>query len=309
MEEAMASISKYFSSLEDTTIPTQGQGAHSGAPNDLHSLPDVDSVKNPDHADDGMPDPRKQDAETTLSNPDVVQDATSGSTAVLAPDMLSIFAPPSSSTPMAASSAAYDESDYVPTVDHAKQHQSRLNLESRNRKLKSDAELVEQERMRVTALQEVREVTVRLRFPDQSQVQRDFGPQATTGDLYNLCKELMSRPGDEAFSLRIFGLKGIPSLLVESNEQLIGNLGWQGRVLVTVAWGDGVTQEMRSRPSLKEEYIQRAEQLQVDSAPPEPVVETRPEAVEQGTEKRKESSSGEIKEARMKRLLMGLTKK
>jgi len=309
MEEAMATISKYFSSLEEATIPKQGQGAHSGAPNDLHSIPDVDSEKKPEYADDEKSDPIEQVVETTLSKADLVQGATLDSTANLAPDKLSIFAPPSSSTPMAASSTAYDESDYVPTVDHAKQHQSRLNLESRNRKLKSDAELVEQERVRVAALQEVREVTVRLRFPDQSQVQRDFGPQATTGDLYKLCKELMSRPGDEAFSLRIFGSKGLPSLLEESNQQLIGSLGWQGRVLVTVAWGDDVTQEMRSRPSLKEEYRQRAEQLHIDSALPEPVVETRPEVVEQGTEKRKESSSGEVKEARMKRLLKGLTKK
>jgi len=312
MEEAMASISQYFTSVEDPTPKTHSRGAHAGAPNELSSVPDVQSVLEPG----SEPDP-----EITSHSPDVTDNAQdtnsviansipvpAESTALTGAGELSIFAPPSSSTPAAALFTSYDETDYLPTIDHAKQHQARLSSESRNRKLLSDAELASQEQSRAETLSGVREVVVRLRFPDQSQVQRSFGQTATAKDLYQLCRDLMARPNTEGFSLRTFGQKGQPSLLGESGQQLIGGLGWQGRVLVTVVWAEDVSAEVRNGPSLKEEYRQRAEQLKVEAPQPEP--ESEPSTkTEQVSEKRKESSDGEAKEARMKRLLKGLTKK
>lgn len=314
MEEAMAAISQYFVSVgETTTGTTQSHGSHSAAPNELSSVPDTNNVLEPvgvaTEQDPAYDDTMEDDAKTALAKSVDAQITTAQHTMRLADEKLAIFSPPSSSTPAAASFAAYDESDYIPTIDHAKQHQSRLNTESRNRKLLSDAELASQEQSRSAARSEIKEVVVRLRFPDQSQVQHTFGQSTTVKDLYELCRNLMARPNEEGFSLRTFGQPGVAGTLEESNQQLIGRLNWQGRILVTVAWADDVGPEVKNNPSLKEEYRQRAEPLTVEVPLPEPVPESHPSTTDEATDKRMETSSGEAKEARMKRLLKGLTKK
>lgn len=215
---------------------------------------------------------------------------------------IAIFAPPSSSTPAAAT--AFNETDYVPTIAHAQLHQSRLEKESRNKKLLSDKELEDQAQARAEALKQVREVIVRIRFPDNSQAQRSFGQDAITTDLFVLCKDLMHRPEDEEFKIRFPGAKG-QETLAEDSRRLIADLGWKGRVLVTVVWGDNVS---RRGPSLKQHHLHRAQQLKVEA--PKIEEQTENEAPAPGPSGgQQDKKKGIDKESKMRGLLSKLSKK
>ena len=209
----------------------------------------------------------------------------------------------------------YSEDDYIPTLDHAQLHQARLASETRNRKLLSDAELATAQRERETVLAKVKDVLVRLRFPDQSIAQRSFGQDATVADLYAVCRKVMEMP-TSAFELRALsaGADGKPGALSALKEEggdgvkrLIKDLSWQGRVLVTVVWGNDVTKEVKDAPSLKKEYRAKAEELKA------PVLEGQEESKQEQVpaEIKKEDKKGKAvdRESRMKNLLKGLSKK
>jgi len=134
--------------------------------------------------------------------------------------------------------------------------------------------------------------------------------------VYALCREVMERP-DAAFELRVPGASersaggGMVSLREQEDEgrkKLISGLGWQGRVLVTVVWGEGVSQEVRDAPSLKNEYRAKAEEIKV------PVLQDEePEkgktVPEDGVKKDEKPKKAGDKESRMRGLLKGLSKK
>jgi len=210
---------------------------------------------------------------------------------------------------------SYSEDDYIPTLDHAQLHQARLASETRNRKLLSDAELATAQREREAAFAKVKEVMVRIRFPDQSMAQRSFGQESTIADVYAMCREVLEAPTSD-FQLRVLaaGVGGKPGGMttlreegVEGSRRLIRDLSWQGRVLVTVVWGEGVTKEVKEAPSLKEEYRVKAEELKA------PVIagqeDHKPEQAASEPKKEDKKGKGGDRESRMKNLLKGLSKK
>lgn len=337
LEEAMTEITQYFKSLEPPsgTSQTDTRGAHGSDVGTVLSTPDVDNATEVEGVagepvptsppDTPMVDTSNADGASTLSpeqdsNPSPAA-STNPSTTLQRPTPASpalvIFAPPTNSTPAAASAANFNESDYEPTVDHAKQYQALLNKEGRNRKLLSDAELDAQASARAAAIAEISHVTVRLRFPDQSQAQREYDRDATAATLYQTCRDMMYRPNGENFSLRIAAGVTVnagmtrPGGMVElkdTKQRLINDLAWQGRVLVTVVWGDDVTSEVKTHGSLKEEFQAKAESLKVElpKEEPEPMKEQQ---AGPSTEPSKAAGKGGDKEAKMARFLKGLSKK
>jgi len=334
LEEAMTTISQYFQAVgesKSTTDTSQGGPqaesrfeSDSGTlvqPDKLvrHPNPNYDPIKTTPpikdelisvYSPDGLPESvSAQSSPNPVATP-VLQVPTKSPTSQ---SEITIFRPPSSSTPLAASASPYNEADYIPTIAHAMSHQSRLGSESRNRRLPSDKELEVQEEARITALMEIKEIVVALRFPDQSRAQKTFGTEATAADLYATCRELMERKNDEDFSLKTVGQKGVPILLREHGSRLIGDLAWRGKVLVTVVWGDNVSGEARKAASLKEEYREQARELrvEVEMTVGEALLNEKDDEVNRGTldEKAQGASGGVEKEAKMMKFLKGLSKK
>lgn len=345
MSEVMEQITTYFKAIEPPapTPTSDTHGAHGGDVGEAQSAIDPEGATSLGGIAGEHVSANDETTESTLAEPDVAApfskaspsardspmpdfDAASPVSETVpqtaratsappsqAPNSIAIFSPPSMTT--SHTLPTHSEDDYVPTLDHAQLHQARLASESRNRKLLSDAELAAAQREREATLAKVRDVLVRIRFPDQSIAQRSFGQDAKVADVYAVCREVMENP-TSTFELRVLaaGSGGKPGGMIavrqdgaEGSKRLIKDLGWQGRVLVTVLWGDDVSKEIREAPSLKMEYRAKAEELKA------PVLEGQEETKKEQkpAESKKEEKKGKTvdKESRMKNLLKGLSKK
>ena len=150
---------------------------------------------------------------------------------------VSIFRPPTSSGPPA---TTHNESDYTPTVEHAKIHQKLLQQESRNKRLPTDAELAAKQKEQREELSKIQSVEIKVRFPDQSAVSSKFGQTDTSSSLYSFVKEcLEDKLKAEPFVLRNPGVRDKDGgLIVEGKKRLILDLQLRGRVLVVFGWDD-----------------------------------------------------------------------
>ena len=191
---------------------------------------------------------------------------------------ITIFAPPSSTTPRAAQTM-YNPSDYVPTVDHAKQHQARLQASTANRRLASDAEEAAARNEVAAKRAAVADVEIKVRFPDQSSAVSRFGRADTAAGLHAHVRGLLARP-EEPFALHRAGLKGGIEVLPVGEETLIGDLGMVGKVLVTVMWGDGASLEARSGSALRLEVAGLARPIEVSEPEAVDVKGEMPKVVE-----------------------------
>jgi len=345
MSEAMDQITTYFKSIEvpAPASTTDTHGAHGLDVGEAFSSIDPDGAARLDNLAGERITADDQTTEDTLTEPEVSAPFAAASPAAAdspMPDFdvaspvsetapptnratsapppepassIAIFSPPSMTTSYTV--PTYSEDDYIPTLDHAQLHQARLASETRNRKLLSDAELATAQREREAAFAKVKEVMVRIRFPDQSMAQRSFGQESTIADVYAMCREVLEAPTSD-FQLRVLaaGVGGKPGGMTsmkeegaEGSRRMIKDLSWQGRVLVTVVWGESVTKEVKEAPSLKKEYRAKAEELKA------PVVAGQEDVkVEQAAgEPKKEDKKGRggDRESRMKNLLKGLSKK
>ena len=269
LEHAMEEISQYFGDIAEqpsiaeieNSIATHGQGT---------SKP-VTDLNVPAHAHSVSAAPAQSSNTHTVGSSNSMEPPHHSPPSIT---NLSVFSAPTSSTPSAAISAVgHNDSDFIPTVEHARSHQANLSRQSRNKRLLTDAEVEKQRQERNTELAKVNHVTVRLRFPDQQAVQKTYGQLDTIASLYETCRIVMHRPLNESFSLHAAGTKiggavqgagvGAVTPLPESGQKLITDLGWTGRILVTVSWGDNVPKDRRTQPSLKAEFAAQAEELRV----------------------------------------------
>lgn len=276
LEEAMAEIDQYFKSVSgDNTGGAHGgdvgnteSALQSSRPlvdeqaSELPSPPEPMSPQSP--AENHLPSPEP----TTTLNPSQPEAETFDSTSaadntITGPSQrpITVFAPPSTSTP-AAARQAYNERDYEPTVDHAKLHQSRLSSYGRNKTLPSDAELAAQAEAQAKRKAEVRNVKIKVRFPDQSTVVSEFSNIDTTIHLYEHVKGLLENE-DDPFSLNFSTPKGPQNIPRNENVKLISGLGMTGSVLVNVIWEAGVSSEARAGKVLKEAFRQKATEIEV----------------------------------------------
>lgn len=284
LEEAIAEIDKYFKSTEGEQIA----GTHSANAAKAESAPSTSEPSPGPNESERPPPPEPSSLSQTQPPPQQsaalfsalspqddkaqgrpessapISDALSTSDQTItgpAQRPISVFAPSSASTP-AASRQTFNEKDYEPTIAHAKLHQARLATSSVNKRLPTDAELAAQAETQAKRNAEVKDVEIKVRFPDQMQVISRFSNLDTSTTLYDFVKGLM-RKENGPFSLNFSSAQGPRSVPKEGNVRLIGGLGMAGRVLVNVVWEARASSEVRAGSVLKPEFQSKAKQIEV----------------------------------------------
>lgn len=317
LEVAMAEIAGFFKDVEE---PVPAVGEATPAPErevapakEIKEPADKDNPHTVDHAGHDRQktqetSPEKADNISTVPSPPPTATTQTHPGPISSSENITIFNPTNRPRPLSATTP-HNPADYTPTADHAASHQTLLSSQSRNRKLPSDAEIAADKQARSDRLAAVQSVTVRIRFPDQSMVQKECGRDETVAGLYALCEEVMREDGRGRFSLRVPGAgKGVGVVtLVRGGERLVGDLGWSGRVLATVVWDDEVPVEVRSRVSLKEGWRDKGREIEVDVQAEGEVAGQ--EVVEDKGKGKSGGGGGEGKEAKMRKLLGRLGKK
>ena len=278
LEEAIAEIDNYFRSAKSeqnasTRSTRAAQAEH--APSTSKSVPilnDIEKRSLPESSSPSqMQSPSQQSAaliyyqmpqgdESSALRSDIrskVDETIAGP----AERPISVFAPSSEST-LAASRQAFNEKDYEPTVAHAKLHQARLATSTVNKRLPTDAELAVQAEVQAKRTADVKDVQIKVRFPDQMQVISTFSNLDTSTTLYDFVRGLMEKE-NEPFSLNFSSAQGPRSVPKDENVRLIGDLGMTGRILINVAWEGGADIRFRGGSVLKPEFQIKAQQIEI----------------------------------------------
>lgn len=269
LEAAMVKIGDYFKTVDDPPTKPQEQAAQlgGGKPEPPTSVPE----------DTAEPTTSEQPDTTTPSAP--VEPSTT-----TAARPITVFSPPSTSTPVSAQSA-HNENDYIPSIDHAQTYQRRLNQASRPNRLLSDAELAAKASAEEERLAGVKEVDVKVRLPDQSQIVSKFGQEDTGKSLYDFVRNCMTEPfAREKFVITSFPSsapgKKMQNVVPDSDRTLlIKNLGMVGRVLVNFSWDASASPAAREgRASvLKQELRSQAQEHKVEQPADIEVPDDKPE--------------------------------
>lgn len=185
------------------------------------------------------------------------------STVTISDRPVAVFRPPSSAGPAPIS---HDDADYVPTVEHAQIHQTRLQQESRNKRLPTDAELLAKQKEQREELQKIESVEIKVRLPDQSAISSHFGQADTATTLYAFVRECLgTQLKHQPFVLRNPGVRDKAGGAIANDEKrLILDLQLKGRVLVVFGWDDGASATARAtKQVLKSELSENAREYVV----------------------------------------------
>lgn len=169
---------------------------------------------------------------------------------------MAVYAPPMSEQPRAAA-IPHDEADFEPTVEHAKLHQSRLKKYSQNKRLLSDAELDHLKHERLERLENISQISIKVRFPDQSTVVASFKAEETGKNLYDFVTELIV---DEHKPFELIWHNRGPQKVPKNDKKLVKDLGFHGRILVNFSWNEGSNQN-KGIPILKAQHAQNAKEF------------------------------------------------
>lgn len=183
---------------------------------------------------------------------------------------VSIFSAPTNSTP-AAASVDVPDSVYTPTIAHAQAHQQNLQASAVNKRLKSDAELAAEAQAAEAKAAAVKKIDVKVRFPDETSAQWNFGPKDTGATLYKAVRGVMAN--DSApFKLVLPGVPA-PSNLIKDEygvkHNLVRGYKMSGRVLVNLVWENEVSQNIKKAPFLKDSFASQARKVELPQAPQE----------------------------------------
>lgn len=283
LEVAMAKIGEYFKTSEAEEVPP------APAQNQAPAAPPEGEAQEPSQEPPEGPLPK----ETGELAPPATDQAVPPHAPAEQPTLpstshrpITVFSPPSASTPSSAQ-IPHNEEDYVPSVEHAKAHQRLLNQTSRPQRLPTDAEIAAKAAAEEKRRSEIREVDVKVRFPDQSQVVAKFGPSDTGLSLYGFVRSCLAPAlAGEKFVLNIF-LNTVASrtpnsnVVPESPQLLIKDLGLAGRVLVNFTWADAAISAQRRTDLLRPELRSQAQELKVEQ-PAAPVEEELAASAEAG---------------------------
>jgi tether containing UBX domain for GLUT4 len=179
---------------------------------------------------------------------------------------ITIYAPSSGPTP-AAAQQPYNPSDYEPTIEHVRRAQGHLQEAGKNKKLLSDEEIAEKEAARNEKLASIKQIKLRIRMPDQSQIDMIFKSDDPAQDVYASVTGLLRYP-EEPFRLMHVGSTGRQVPLPRNTQRLTKDLGLKTNTLMTLAFEESVELEKKRHP-LKDEWASKAVQLEVKQ--PEPV--------------------------------------
>ena len=154
-------------------------------------------------------------------------------------------------------------------------------MSGRNKRLPSEAELAAQREATSRKGSNVKDVELKIRLPDQSQLVSKFTTSDSVATLYEFVQSMLQHP-DQPFTLSYSSPNG-PRVLrrrmattdTKTNHddgpvntaRLIGDLGFGGRMLVIFAWDPSVADSVgRSSSSsvLKPSFVAMAKELQVD---------------------------------------------
>jgi tether containing UBX domain for GLUT4 len=276
LEKAMAEITEYFQEIENPGA----SGAHSG-PVGVSNLTPAPHSTTIISAITGEPNPEASDSininqpstGSTPSEPSVAQTAASPSPAVAVPEntvvgpnhrSMTVFAAPSSSTPSAAMQP-FDEEAYEATVPQIQLHQARLQAKSQNQRLLSDVEREEQERERAAKQAAIKEVKIKIKFPDESWVVATFTSLDSGASLYEHIKGII-RAENHPFALGYFGTKAM-TVPNDPEIRLIKDLGFTGNTTVNLRWEPDASDEARKAPTMKEEFANKAKEYVVPEIP------------------------------------------
>jgi len=330
LEEAMQEMSRYFSSVDSVpaglgSSASQGpEGPQIGATRDLQAGsgeagPSAVVESNTDGMQEVAPEPMVIDAAPAQPAGDEVMTTTTTATApepqserepstIPTPastiNGMSVYRPPTSNTPAAALQPE-DPTVFEPTIDHAKSYQANLQQAGANKRLLSDKELDEREQERREKLATIQSVVVRVRYPDQSQIETTIYASETAADLYAKVMETLAA-APEPFELRYTGSKIVQETLPNSSsKRLVRDFGFRGKVLVTLVWSPDASMSARQGPSLKEEYRRHATDLKVELASQQAVATEAHQSAMKKIDKKPEEA-GKPKqdiEAKMKKFL------
>uniref|UniRef100_A0A093V1R5 Tether containing UBX domain for GLUT4 n=1 Tax=Talaromyces marneffei PM1 TaxID=1077442 RepID=A0A093V1R5_TALMA len=278
-EEAVAMIDKFFESLgEENKV---GAPAETSAP--ATSVNESTQVLEPattDHAKAEAMD--TQDDITQLAEVPVSEVQTDTVSPLVSDRPVTVYKPPTNTTPQSALTS-YNEEDYIPSIEHAKSHQGRLNQLSKNVRLPSDKEIAEKAAAEQERLAAIAEIDVKVRFPEQSQVVAKFKQTDTGSTLYTFVRGcLNTKFANEKFLLVVFGATakqartgpgGSSQTIPDSDQQyLIKDQGLRGRVLVNFTWIDNnqasaMAAATRTTTLLKPELSSQAQDIRIPTVP------------------------------------------
>lgn len=312
LEEAMEQIEQYFTSIQSD----EKSGAHATSMTTGESVPDTVERVLPEEDTNAKTPPEPMSppqTQTTPTDASEIEQETSefrsrepSAPTITGPDQrpMTVFRPSSSSTPRAAQQA-FNEKDYEPTIAHAKLHQARLQSSGRNKTLLSDKELAERENAKAQRLADIKEIAIKIRFPDQSTVNAKFTNLDTARTLYDLARGVLDCE-NEPFLLSFLSAKGPRSIPRDSTERLIADLSMSGSTLINFLWDDGASADARTKPVLKEEMLAQAKEVEVPDVPEVDAPEQP--AQDSSSGKRKGNGKSESKGG-MPKWLKGLAKK
>lgn len=224
---------------------------------------------------------------------------------------VSVFRPPTASTPSAAMTS-FNEADFTPTVEHAQIHQKLLQQSTLNKRLLTDAQLEQQAREEEEKWSAIKNVEIKVRFPDQSSVSAKFNQTDSAADLYSFARGCLDDSfRDQPFMLRNPGVRGKGEILPdEPKKLLIKNLLLKGRVLVVFGWSDQASAQARgARTVLKMSLRSQAQEIQAPQIQGLQDEEDDP-GVKINVSKKEESGGGEGSSGKkMPKWLKGLAKK
>ncbi|KAA8577301.1 hypothetical protein EYC84_007272 [Monilinia fructicola] len=316
IEEAMKDIGEYFrgedQEPETTTQASQQGESVSDAISKLSSPEQQDEDVNMDSdPSDTTPysTPTPAGASTNIT-PSTLPSSTSPNpptdSQILGPDglPLTIFSAPSNDTPLAAL-VPHNEDDYIPTIRHAKLVQTRLQNSSQNTKLLSYDEEIALEAEKVARLSKIKEIPLRIRFPDQMAISKSITSENHGKWLYDYVRGLIIHE-NEPFKLIYQGNTKKETIPNEDSKFLIKDLKILGPTVVNLAWDDGAASErLKGQPVLKDIYREKA------TKQPVPVVES--EVEKEGEEEKKPEvktdDGGEKKKRGLQNLIMKNLKK
>lgn len=241
-------------------------------------------------------------AVATSTAPPTESPAPSAQTSDL-PRNVQIFSAPTSSTPQAARNV-FNESDYLPSIEHAKVHQAQLLNKTRNTRLLSDKELEEQEKERQekVATAAAKGGALRIRMPDGTLIQMNFTKEDTAVGLYDFAKDFLDRK-NEPFELKYTSSTGRLILIEKNSKRLSQDLRFSANELITFQWAEDASIEARaSRSTLAQEWQAKAQTLKVEEiAAAEKEAPAKGQTVAEG--KRKANMSSDDKENKLKNIL------
>ncbi|EGX90545.1 UBX domain protein, putative [Cordyceps militaris CM01] len=198
-----------------------------------------------------------------------------------------IYLAPSNSTPAAALAPAA-ESDFTPTIAHAKLHQSLLLQSSRNKRLPSDKEIEAKAADHQARLASIKSVLVKVRFPDNTSSDWHVDHAATGAFLHAAVRRVMADPA-LPFRLVLPGSVGKHAIRDDAGPKhsLIAGYKLQGRVLVNLVWDDAVSPAQRQKPFLRANVAEQGQAIKVPEMPEYEVEEPAPAPKAESSETKK----------------------